>query len=98
VILGVLVAVLIPRAPGNQSRRFPPSPDGPPLRYGGFLTATSTPIADCMFGDASPLLPYYSLILESNRHPDLLDEGVPLCRAFAESLAEMGRKAGLLRA
>jgi hypothetical protein len=46
VILGVLVVVLIPRAPGNQSRRFPPSPDGAPLRYGGFLTATSTPLAD----------------------------------------------------
>jgi hypothetical protein len=37
-------------------------------------------------------------MLEGNRHPDLLDEYVPLRRAFAESLAEMGRKAEFLRA
>ncbi len=54
-ILGMPEAVLIPRPPGNQSRRFPPSADGPPLRYGGFLTASGTPTADQLIGNASML-------------------------------------------
>jgi hypothetical protein len=43
---GAPQTALSPRAPGNQSRRFPPPAGGSPLRYGGPRTFCGAPSAD----------------------------------------------------